>query len=309
MPDRRPAISATVRRELQVAEFAGRRHRVLDLGQLRRLGVSSAAVSRWTSRGRLCRVHCGVYAYGQGALSREGEFLAAVLAIGHDAVLSNFAAAALRAFWAGAYYPIDVTVPRALRSREGIRVHTATLPPGSVTTYLGIPVTTVPYTLLDLAVTARDERTFRRLVHEAEVQELVTPSMLRNEIELYRGHPGAERLLAEIADGPKPTRSGKEDDLVAMLRRHKAPPFETNVHVPGTPGWVEADVLFRQQNLVIEFDGGPWHSTNFRRELDEYKRSLIRDVGCRVLELVDADLEPGAEADTMRRVWGLLELG
>jgi hypothetical protein len=115
-------------------------------------------------------------------------------------------------------------------------------------------------------------------------------------------------VLEEFADGAKPTRSGDEDDLVQLLRRHDAPPFLTCAHVPGTPQWVEADVVFLDQRVVIEYDGGPWHDTPFRRELDGYKRGLIKNVRFEVLVLGDGDVEPAAELETKRRIWELLEL-
>jgi very-short-patch-repair endonuclease len=172
--------------------------------------------------------------------------------------------------------------------------------------FLGIPVTTPERTVLDLAVTTRKERTFRRLVHEAEVQELVTPESLMAEIARSPNHPGAERLLAEIADGPTPTRSGSEDDVLQLLRRLDVPPFKTNAHVAGTPSWVTADFLFEEQRVVIEFDGDRWHSTKFRREFDAHKRKLIEDLGYRVLVFHDEDLEPSNEPRTVEQIYRAL---
>jgi very-short-patch-repair endonuclease len=295
-----------MRRELHIAGLAGRRHRIVELAQLEALGVSSGTVSRWVARGRLRRRHRGVYVYGSGELSREGEFLAAVLAIGDDAVLSDFAAAALRNFWTGSWKPIDVTVPRKLRSRRGIRVHVRQLPRESVMLFLGIPVTTPERTALDLAVTVRAERRFRRLVHEAQAQELVTPESLMAEIGRSPNHPGAERLFAEIADGPTPTRSGSEDDVLQLLRRLDVPKLKTDAHVPGLPGWVTADFLFEQQKVVIEFDGGRWHSTKFRREFDANKRELIEDFGYRVLVFHDEDVERSNEPRTTEQIYRAL---
>jgi very-short-patch-repair endonuclease len=114
---------------------------------------------------------------------------------------------------------------------------------------------------------------------------------------------GIHRLRAEIADGAKATRSGLEDDMVSLLRRHDAPSFETNVHVPGTPAWVEVDVLFRAQKLVIEVDGTRWHSTPFRRERDAYKQSLVEAAGHRVIRFTDDDVTANREMQTMSQVW------
>jgi very-short-patch-repair endonuclease len=162
----------------------------------------------------------------------------------------------------------------------------------------------------DLAGIMYSERAFRRLVHEALAQKIVDLSTLQAEID--RAGPrcrGIRRLRAEIADGAKPTRSGLEDDAVEMLRRHELPTFETNVHVPGTPAWVEVDVLFPAHKVVIEVDGGPWHSTPFRRDLDAYKQSLLEAAGHRVIRLADDDIAPRSETRTMTRVWQALGRG
>ena len=186
----------------------------------------------------------------------------------------------------------------------GIRVRHDKHPPPT-TTVKGIPVTTASHTILDCSETMYSQRAFRRLVHEAEVQGKTNPDELRAEIERCPGHRGAPRLQAEIADGPKPTRSGMEDDVVEILRRRDFPPFETNVHVPGTPDWVEADVFFRAHNLVIEVDGGPWHATKFRRKLDAYKQALIEAAGVRVMRLTEDDV--ANEPRTVVRVGSALK--
>jgi hypothetical protein len=112
------------------------------------------------------------------------------------------------------------------------------------------------------------------------------------------GRPGAARLAAEIADGATPTRSGFEDWAVELLRRHDFPPFETNVHPPGTPAWVEVDVLFPAEKLVIEVDGDRYHSTSFRRELDARKQSILEAAGHPVLRVCEDD----GEANLIARV-------
>jgi hypothetical protein len=194
---------------------------------------------------------------------------------------------------------IDVSVPRRVRSRSCIRVHQTVAFP--TTSHLGILLTTAARTVLDLAATMYSDNAFRRVVHEAQVQEKVTIDQLQREVRT--GRPGAPRLAAEIADGAKPTRSGFEDWAVEVLRRHDFPPFETNVHPPGTPKWVEVDVLFRAQKLVIEVDGDRFHRTRFRREFDAHKQAIVEAAGYRLLRVSEDD----GEADVAARV--LLQLG
>lgn len=286
-----------------MAEFAAARHRVVHARELRAFGISQPTITRWVVYGRLRREHHGVYVYGNGELSREGRLYAATVAIGHDAALSHISAAVLHGFWPYTVpWVIDVSVPRRVRSRRGIRVHQVTeLPSPAVTTHLDIPVTTPARTIADLAATMYSDHGFRRVVHEAQVQEKVSVAQLRDEIR--PGARGVGRIAAEIADGPKPTRSGFEDWAVELFRRPGFPPFQTNVHPPGTPDWVEVDVLFPAERLVIEVDGDRYHSTTFRRELDARKQAIVVAAGYRVLRVSEDEDEDAVAA----RV--LLELG
>jgi hypothetical protein len=78
-----------------IAEIAARQHGVVALDQLYRAGLTHPAVRRRSQAGRLHRVHRGVYAIGNPNLTREGHWMAAVLACGQGAVLSHQSAAAL----------------------------------------------------------------------------------------------------------------------------------------------------------------------------------------------------------------------
>jgi very-short-patch-repair endonuclease len=279
--------------------LAGRQNAVITHRQLRAIGLSASAIDRRIRSGHLHPKHRGVYAVGRPDLTIEGEFHAAVLSIGEGAVLSHLSAAKLLGFWNGRTDPIEVIVPRRVRSRPGIRVRHAKHPPPT-RVVKGIPVTTAAHTVLDCSETMYSQRAFRRLVHEAEVQGKTNSDDLLAELKRFPRHPGAPRLKAEIADGAKPTRSGMEDDVVDILRRNKFPQFESNVHVPGTPPWVEVDVFFPDHRLAIEVDGDPWHATKFRRKLDAYKQALIEAAGVRVMRLTEDDV--ANERRTLARV-------
>jgi len=133
--------------------LADAQHRVVSRKQLLGEGIGSDAVRHRLRLGRLRAVHNGVYAVGPGALIREGRWMAAVLACGPDAVLSHRAAAALWGIVRNARATVDVTATRRLPARKGITTHFARLPFDEITTHNGIPTTTVPRTLADLAAT------------------------------------------------------------------------------------------------------------------------------------------------------------
>ena len=84
-------------------EIASRQHGVVSLRQLEHVGLDRYAVAKRARRGRLHRIHHGVYAVGHRGLSLHGRFMAAVLACGEGAVLSHVSAAVL---WK-LLYPID----------------------------------------------------------------------------------------------------------------------------------------------------------------------------------------------------------
>jgi hypothetical protein len=78
-----------------IAMLAAHQHGVVSRGQLRELDCSRHAIDRRVRAGRLHPLHRGVYAVGHPKISREGHWMAAVLACGEDAVLSHRSAAAL----------------------------------------------------------------------------------------------------------------------------------------------------------------------------------------------------------------------
>src|SRR5689334_8681990 len=99
------------------------------------------------------RLHAGVYAVGHKLVPREGRWIAAVLASGPGALLSHYSAAHLWMIRSNSRSRIDVTVAHRSRSSAQIRRHISTVPEDERTIEEGIPVTTVPRTILDLAAT------------------------------------------------------------------------------------------------------------------------------------------------------------
>ncbi|HVE69571.1 MAG TPA: type IV toxin-antitoxin system AbiEi family antitoxin domain-containing protein, partial [Solirubrobacteraceae bacterium] len=108
-----------------MAALATRQHGVITRAQIEALGVSRRGIDRRLASGRLDPLYRGVYSVGHRAVSREARWLAAVLAIGPDAVLSHRSAAALWGLRPTSRAKIEVTAGRALRSRLGIQVHRA----------------------------------------------------------------------------------------------------------------------------------------------------------------------------------------
>jgi Transcriptional regulator, AbiEi antitoxin/AbiEi antitoxin C-terminal domain/Protein of unknown function (DUF559) len=288
------AVLPALREELRVVQFAAARHRVIRTSELQALGISTSAICRWTARGRLRREHLGVYVYGGGALTQDGRLYAAQVAIGDDAAVGWAAAALLCGFWP---YPqpqkVDVIVPRRVRSRRRITVHNVIeLPDDAVIVVRGVRVTTPARTAIDLAGSLQSDRAFRRTVHEGQAKNILRFGDLVAEFERAPAcFPGKDRVFAELEAGPTRTRSGLEERVVDILRAGDYPPYETNAHLPDLPSWVEVDVFFGGQKLVVEIDSDKYHKTPWRREQDAFKRELLKNAGYRVLVITEDEVD------------------
>jgi hypothetical protein len=151
--------------DLKIAGLARRQHGVVTHQQLSALGFSRSGVQYRVQTGRLHRIHRGVYAVGRADVSEAGRLLAAVLACGHDAVLSHHSAAALWGIRACRRRLIDVTaLQHHHRRRCGIAVHLVReLHPDDRAMVESIPVTSVARTLVDLAGVVRPDGLARAL--------------------------------------------------------------------------------------------------------------------------------------------------
>lgn len=239
--------------------LASRQHGVFDLAQLIDLGLSASAVRKRVKAGRLHRVHRGVYSLvPPGLLSRDGRFMAAVLACGPGAALSHRSAAALHELRRTDRAGIDVTIPcRTHRTVPGVDVHrSTTLTAADVTLVNNIPVTTIARTLLDLgAVVPR--RPLERAVDQAEILELLDTRALDDQLERNRKRPSArnlQRVRDEHAAGSTPTWTELEEAFLSLCRRAGVPKPEVNAWVvldDGEPA-IRPDFVWREQRVVIE---------------------------------------------------------
>src|SRR3954447_16448485 len=95
-----------------------RQHGVVSRPQLLALGYTRDAIAHRITMGRLHPLWRGVYAVGRPQLTREGLFMAAVLACGEGAVLSHAGAAELWGIRQPDTRPIEVSVPAARNPRR-----------------------------------------------------------------------------------------------------------------------------------------------------------------------------------------------
>ncbi len=179
--------------------------------------------------------------------------MAAVLAAGPGAVLSHRSAAALWRF-RGTEGPsrIEVTAPRSRRSRPGIRVFHGAMKPDEITTEDGIPVTTVPRTILDLA-SQLDAHGVERAMNQAQALHPTDPLPLGAVVDRYPRRKGTgtiRTILAARGEAQGATKSDLEEAFLAFLAARNLPqpegqhphrgrrnPVRVRLHLaPPTPG-------------------------------------------------------------------------
>jgi very-short-patch-repair endonuclease len=260
LPQQREFTVVTVQR--RIAALASRQSGVVSRAQLLGLGVPPRTINHWSSRGRILVIHRGVYAVGHASLSPRGRSVAALLAVGRDAVLSHRWAAAM---WGLVDWPPHphVTAPgRRLRSRPDIMIHST--PSGDVRRRDGLPITSPLRTLADIGA---DERA----VAEAQVLGLVT----RRELASAGG-----RLARAVTDASAaPTRSVLERALLRIVAEAQLPRPLVNHRV----GRFEVDFLWPEQRLIVETDGWGAHGHRHAFERDRARDAELLALGHVVL--------------------------
>jgi predicted transcriptional regulator of viral defense system/very-short-patch-repair endonuclease len=256
-----------------VGAVAARQLGVVAYGQLLAVGLSPSTIERWVRDGRLIRVHHGVFAVGHAALTLDARRIAAVLAAGPDATLTDRSGAATWRLLPDNGPRYHVTTPRAGgRERVPFIAHRRTLRPDEVTTVRGIPVTTVERTLLDVAATCRPDDLAKAL-ERAEELRLLDLHKLRRQIACSKGQRGVARLRAAVdalePGDPRKIRSKLERGVLRLIKQHGLPEPQVNL-------WLfewEVDLHWPELNIVIELDGWQAHRTKAARDRD-YDRDL-----------------------------------
>jgi hypothetical protein len=218
------------------------------------LGLEGNAIDRRLRSGRLHRLHRGVYAVGYRIVSREGRWMAAVLFCGPEAVLSHRSAAALWRIREPSSHAIEVTASTKSRSRGSIHRHFATLPDDEVTVKRGIPVTTVPRTLFDLAaVSSADvvEHALRKSEYLRLHDHLSLPDLLAR-YPARRGCRTIRECLRRRADLPAGrARSWLEREFLPFLRRNGLPRPQLNAWLQVGGKSIQVDCLW-PGGIIVE---------------------------------------------------------
>jgi very-short-patch-repair endonuclease len=261
--------------------------------QLLPRGVTDRDIKRRLRTGHWVRHAPGVYGMPSIAASFEQRCWTGWLAVGPDAVVSHEAAAELR------------VIPNVVRGRvtlitshsnycriPGTFVHQISdVLPEHRTAVAGLPVTTVPRTVVDLASVVHPAR-LRSVVEDTKHAGLTTYAAIGECLATVarRGKPGVRpltRVLDQLSTTKAKSQSKLESALIDLLIRAA---ITEHVQQNPLPGWLFTngcvDVAFLMTKLIIEADGRSWHT-----RIRELKRDHERDAeaarhGWQVLRLL-----------------------
>jgi predicted transcriptional regulator of viral defense system len=169
--------------------------------QAARARLQSKLLWHHEKSGRLIRVAHGVYRLAQFPTSPFEDLFVAWLRCGPKAVISH--ESALSVYDLSDVIPgeVHVTVPRtASRRRPGIRLHTNRLRSQDIKKREGLPITSVPRTIADVAKAGLGEEQVRSAIHQAVERGLANKRSLVVEAKRRGGRPGRliKQYVAEL---------------------------------------------------------------------------------------------------------------
>jgi hypothetical protein len=297
----------------ELVGLATRQHGVVSARQLLRLGYSRQLLVAEADRGRLLPLHQGVYAVGHRRLSWHSRCWAAVLGaeanevdeIVWPAVASHGSAAYLWGLYRYAPERIDVTAPIRRRAKREFVVHfSSILAPEDRGEREGIPVTSVPRVLLDLAIRARPDQ-LERLLERAEELGHLDLIAVEDVLDRAGGHRGRGRLrraLALYQPDPSFTRSRFEKRFRRLVIRAgiTAPSMNFNAH-----GY-ELDAYWPELRFAVELDLFETHGSRAAFERDRLRHEELKLLEIEMIRVTKPRLDAEPKV-VLRNLSALLE--
>jgi very-short-patch-repair endonuclease len=281
-----------------LSDLATRQHGVVSTKQLLALGYSLDSMSDASLDARLQRLHQGVYAVGHRRLTWYSHCWAGILGaeanevdeVVWPAVASHASAAYLWGIYRYAPERIDVTAPIRRRAKRQFRVHfSSILAPEDRGEREGIPVTSLPRTLMDLAIRARPEQ-LDRLLERAEELDLLDVAAIEALLDRAGGHRGRGRLrqaLALYQPDLAFTRSRFERQFRRRVRAAGLTDPSMNFNAHG----YELDAYWPDLRFAVELDLFETHGSRAAFERDRLRHEELKLLGIEMIRVTKPRLD------------------
>lgn len=299
--------------DLRLAAIAAEQHGVFSRSQAHDLGFRRDHIRSRVRRSAWERMARDVFRLPGTPQTWRQRVMAAVLEAGTGSVASHRSAAVLLGVPRMGESDVEVTHPECRDHRVTLsRLHQSSLlPPEHRTIVDGIPCTTLPRTLFDLAGTEHPARVWN-LVSSANRSLGLRVGHLEPVVALLatRGRRGT-RTMREILDRLdagvyRATESELEALVLAVIAAAELPAPEPQVVVGSESPVGRVDFLYRSARIVIEAQSRAFHHDWDAQQADMARRAELAAAGLLVIEVTWWQLvhEPQVFVDRLRRALG-----
>ncbi len=286
------------------ARAAGQ-HGVVSYRQAVALGLTESAIQHRRRTGRWRNVFPGVYRLVGAVENPHLRAMAAVLWGGPDAILSHGSAAGLLGLPGFMIDPVTISIPRARRSLEGVRIEQSlALPAHHRRVVDDVPCTSIARTIFDLCGDIPARRAERALDNALARRLVTVPALWRVLDDLaVQGRAGTVLLRSLLSErGPRyvPPESELEARFVELVTSHRLRVPERQVDLGDADSWIgRVDFVWREARLVVEVDGAAFHHGLLDRQRDLDRDERLAAIGWTVLRFDwdDVVTRPAAVAD------------
>ena len=199
---------------------------------------------------------------------------------------------------------MHVTAPRRRRAKRRFKVHFSSIMAAEDRAVReGIPVTALPRTLLDLAITARPDQ-MERYLERAEEQGLLDVRAVEDLLSRSGGHRGRGRLASALAlyrPDPAFTRSRFEQHFRRLVERAGLPVPSMNFNVAE----YELDAYWPELGFAVELDLFETHGSRAAFERDRRRQEELKLLGVEMIRITKPRLDREPE-QVLRNLAALL---
>jgi very-short-patch-repair endonuclease len=267
----------------EVVRIAGAQRGFAHHDQLVDAGLTRHAIAHRVATGWLAAYLPRVYLVGRRTLELWGAETAAVLFYRGHAVLSHATATALWGITEPAAASTITLVAHDAHRRPEIAIHrTQALHPADLCLHQGLPVTAPGRSIIDYAARASVAE-LEQAMAQARVHRLLRPGELEAAMARvpHRKGTAAVKALLAAEHSPAFTRRELERRFLALVRGAQLPAPRVNARLHG----FEVDFLWPEQRLVVETDGGQFHSHPRAFENDRRRDQILVAHGYRVIRV------------------------